>query len=374
VIFIGNIELHVWSSDWIKHSHSSDKNFNNIILHVVWENDREIKDGNGTVLLTLSLQSRVAKMLLQRYRQLMDTPAVLPCNNFLPGLTGIGWQAWKERIMAERLELKSTKVLQLFEESRHHWEEVFWWMLAANFGIKVNASLFEQVARSIPVTLLAKHKNQIHQLEALLLGQANLLEENFTEDYPQLLQREYLFLRKKYSLCKVPATACFLRMRPANFPTVRLAQLAMVVKQVSHLFSKVKESLSVKEVKELLDITCNDYWHYHYLFDEPAAFKPKHLGPQMINSIFINTIIPVLFSYGLYTRDEKCKDKVIRWLGEITAEENTITRVWETSGIGNNNALDSQALIHLTNHYCHPKLCLECAVGNKILKPVTSES
>jgi hypothetical protein len=368
VILVGNIEIHVRSSDWNKHGHSSDKNFTNIILHVVWENDMEIKDGNGAVLPTLSLQNRIAKILLQRYQQLMDEASPIACKNFLPALSDISWYAWKERLAVERLKLKSDKILRLFEESKHHWEEVFWWMIAINFGIKVNAELFEQVARSIPLTILAKHKNQIHQLEALLFGQAHLLDDGFQEDYPQLLQREYLFLQKKYHLAPVNISACFLRMRPANFPTLRLAQLAMLIFNGTHLFSKMKEIPSLKEAKGLFDITCNDYWHYHYLFDEPASFKPKHLGIQMINNIFINTVIPVLFANGLYANDEKCKDKAIRWLAEVKAEENTITHAWKTSGIKNATALDSQALIQLMNHYCQDKLCLECAIGNKILK------
>jgi hypothetical protein len=368
VILVGNIEIHVRSSDWNKHGHSADKNFSNIILHVVWDNDAEIKDGNGSILPTLSLQNRIPKILLQSYQQLMEEASPIACQNFLPALSDLGWLAWKERLAIERLKLKSDKILGLFEVSNHHWEEVFWWITAANFGIKVNAELFEQVARSIPLTILGKHKNQIHQIEALLCGQAHLLDDEFKEDYPQLLQREYLFLQKKYHLSPVNATACFLRMRPANFPTLRLAQLAMLIYNGSHLFSKMKEFHSLKEAKELFDITCNDYWHYHYLFDEPSSFKPKHLGIQMINNIFINAVIPVLFAYGLYTNDQKCKDKAIGWLGEIKAEENSITRSWQVSGIKKATALDSQALIQLRNHYCQNKLCLECAVGNKILK------
>lgn len=368
VILVGNIEIHVRSSDWNRHGHSADKNFSNIILHVVWENDMEIKDGNGCILPTLCLQNRVANIMLQRYQQLMSKACPIACKGFLPALSNLGWFAWKERLAIERLKLKSDKILRLYEESNHHWEEVFWWMIAANFGIKVNAELFEQVARSIPLTVLAKHKNQIHQLEALLFGQAHLLDATFQEDYPLMLQREYLFLQKKYHLSPVNTTACFLRMRPANFPSLRLAQLAMLIYNGTHLFSKMKEISSLKEAKEHFNITCNDYWHYRYLFDEPASFKPKHLGAQMINTIFINTIIPVLFANGLHASDEKSKEKAVRWLGEIKAEENAITVAWKESGIKNVTALDSQGLIQLMNQYCQDRRCLECALGNKILK------
>ena len=367
VKLFGNIELHVRSSDWHKHNHASDKNYSNIILHVVWEDDRNKK--NKIALPTLSLQNRVPKILLQRYEQLMNEGYVLHCKNFLPVLSNIGWISWKERLMAERLEIKSEKVFLLLQETNYHWEEVFWQMIAANFGIKVNTALFEAVAKSISINILSKHKNQIHQLEAMLLGQANLLDQNFREDYPQLLKREFQFLKKKYILTKVNAAAHFLRMRPANFPTLRLAQLAMLIHKSSHLFSKIKEMNKAEEVRSLFKVTCNDYWHYHFLFDEETNYQPKHLGNQMIDNIMINTVIPLLFSYGLYHKEQLYKDKAMGWLTEIKAEENSITRTWKSLQIENKNALDSQALIHLNNNYCQNKRCLECAVGNKILKP-----
>jgi len=369
VKLFGNIELHVRSSDWYKHQHASDKNYSNIILHVVWEDD--LNEKNRILLPTLSLQNRVPKLLLQRYEQLMNEGYSLRCKNFLPVLNNIGWIAWKERLVVERLEIKSKRVLSLLNESNHHWEEVFWWMVAANLGSKVNAATFEAVAKSISVNILAKHKNQIHQLEAILFGQANLLDQNFTEAYPKLLQREYRFLKKKYKFSKVNSVVHFLRMRPANFPTIRLAQLAMLIHNVSHLFSKIKEMDDTDKVKKLLDITCNDYWHYHFVFGEIKSYQPKHMGEQMVDNILINTIIPVLFAYGLHHKEQLYKDKAMRWLTEIKAEENTITRSWKSLQIENKNSLDSQALIQLKNDYCQHQRCIECAVGNKILKPTS---
>ena len=173
--WVGNIELHLRSSDWHKHHHSGDDHYSNIILHVVWEEDEPVHDRNGHIIPTFILQPRIPKLLLERYRQMMETLVPVPCHSFLPALTTLGWTSWKERLAAERLERRSANVLLLFRQSNHHWEEVFWWLLAANFGIRINTALFELVARSLPVTLLAKHKNQLHQLEAMLLGQANLL-------------------------------------------------------------------------------------------------------------------------------------------------------------------------------------------------------
>jgi hypothetical protein len=268
--------------------------------------------------------------------------------------------------------MKAQKVLSFYEESKHHWEEVLWWMIASNFGMKVNSALFEQTARTISINILAKHKNQINQLEAILFGQANLLEGEFTDAYPKLLQREYKFLSKKYGLLKINKSPFFLRMRPANFPTIRMAQLAMLIHRSNHLFSSIIVKSDLKEIEALFDITGNDYWHYHFTFYDTTAYKPKHLGAQMVNNVLINAVIPVLFAYGVQLNDQSSKDKAVRWLSEIPPEANSITRIWKTQHINNSNAMDSQALIHLTNNYCSQKLCLECAVGNKLLK-TTSE-
>jgi hypothetical protein len=221
IILVGNIEIHIKSSHWHQHNHSTDKNYKNIILHIVWENDTQILDNNDQQIPTLVLQNLVPNTLLEKYEALMNNAPKLPCSSFLPALSSIGWMAWKERLAIERLLLKSEIVLQTFTQNNNNWEETFWQLLAHNFGLKVNADFFKQVAQTISVTTLAKHKNQIHQLEALLLGQANLLNEDFTNDYSILLQKEYRFLQKKYTLKAIKGYCLFLRMRPANFPTIR---------------------------------------------------------------------------------------------------------------------------------------------------------
>ncbi|HRH60239.1 MAG TPA: DUF2851 family protein, partial [Chitinophagaceae bacterium] len=294
---IGNIELHVKASDWYLHQHVNDDNYKNIILHVVWLHDKPVANTAGNIIPALELQPLVPKILLQHYTQLMQAKGFVPCENYLPVLSHIGWLAWKERLVAERLQKKAQTVLEKLALCNHHWEEVFWWLLAGNFGIKVNADLFEDIARSIPVNILAKHKNQIHQLEALLLGQALLLNKNFDEDYPKLLQREYRFLASKYKLKPAAKSPHFLRMRPANFPTVRLAQLAALIQQSVHLFSKMLAAQNTNEMLQLLQVTANDYWHYHYIFDEAAEYKPKQLGRQMAQNIIINTVAPAMFAY-----------------------------------------------------------------------------
>ena len=369
ITLAGNIEIHIKSSHWHQHNHSIDKHYKNIILHIVWENDEQIFDTNKKAIPTLVLQNLVSKLLLEKYSILMEETPTLPCSSFLPALSSIGWLAWKERLTTERLLEKSEIVLRTFAQNNNNWEETFWHLLAYNFGLKVNADFFKQIAQTISVITLAKHKNQIHQLEAILLGQANLLNENFDNDYPKLLQREYQFLKKKHSLKTAQGSCLFLRMRPANFPTIRLAQMAMLISNSSHLFSLIKEMKDIKEVQKYFNVTCNDYWHYHYtLTDETSAYEPKKLGKQMIDNITINTIIPVLFAYGHYCKEDDYKLKAINWLQQVRAEKNNITRQWEDYSIEHTTAFDSQAFIQLTNQYCKKKNCLKCAIANKILK------
>ena len=389
-IWAGSVELHIKTSDWNRHHHQQDKNYNNVILHVVWEDDENRYPGNrrdskravpintteqSSVIPVLELKSRVSKILLQRYEELMNSSAFIPCEKSLPaGQAGMAtvrdivWKSWKDRLLAERLIRKANLAETYLQQNNDHWEETFWWMLARNFGMKVNGDAFEAIARSIAVNILAKHKNQLNQLEALLLGQAGLLEGKFAEDYPKLLQREYKFLKEKYKLRPIHQPVHFLRMRPGNFPAIRLAQLAALITTSAHLFSKIKEAKSVKEISQWFDVIANDYWHYHYRFDETSSFKKKKLGTVMIENIIINTIAPVFFAYGTYHDENKFREKALKWLEETASESNTITRGFQKLGIENKNAFDSQALIELKNEYCNKKRCLDCGVGNAILK------
>lgn len=374
----GTVELHIKTTYWQKHKHQHDKNYTNVVLHVVWEDDaerpdsyREISDNRterSSVVPVLELKGRVSGILLERYEELMHSGSFIPCERSISTVRDITWKSWKDRLLVERLLRKSELVETYLKQNNYHWEETFWWLLTRNFGIKVNAEAFEEIARSIPLNVLAKSKTQIHQLEALLLGQAGLLKGNFEEDYPVMLQKEYQFQKHKYGLKPCSSPVFFLRMRPGNFPTIRLAQLAMLIHDSSHLFSKIKDAVSVKDVKSWFDVTANDYWHYHYRLDDPSAFKKKNLGASMIDNIIINTMAPVLFAYGNYHNENKYKEKALQWLEEVAAENNNITKGFQLLGIENKNAFDSQALIELKNEYCGKKRCLECGVGNAILK------
>ena len=360
----GSIELHINASDWKNHKHSGDKNYKNVILHTVWKQDTDLK----LPFCTLVLQDKVPKILLQKYDELMNANTFIPCEKNIHVVNELTWQSWKERLLIERMEAKTQHIFECLTKNNNHWEETLWWLLAKNFGIKLNSVIFEKIAQSISINILAKHKNQIHQVEALLFGQAGLLDTNFEEDYPKLLQREYQFLKNKYKPQSVEGSLIFLRMRPSNFPTIRLAQLAMLVYKSLHLFSKIKESPELDSIKDLLQITANDYWHYHYVFDEATSFKKKKLGAQMIDNILINTVIPILFAYGHYHNENAFKDKALKWLEQIKAEKNIITRGFVSLQVINKTAFDSQSLIQLKNEYCNKKRCLDCSVGNKLIR------
>lgn len=366
--WVGNIELHVKASDWDLHKHGEDKNYRNIILHVVWENNN-LKEGSLVEAVpVLVLADRVSKLLLERYEGIMEARCTIPCSGSLATVPDLVWAGWKARLVAERLTRKTKTVEKHLEETKGHWEEVFWWVLARNFGVSVNQDAFEAIARSVRVKTLAKHKQQIHQLEAFLMGQAGLLDFEFQEDYPKMLKKEFRFYQRKYHFTPVHEPVHFLRMRPGNFPTIRLAQLAKLIQQSSSLFAKIKSTSSVKQLREMLMVTANDYWHYHYRFDEISAFRKKVLGKQMTDNIIINTIVPVVFAYGEINQELRYKDKALRWLEAVAAEQNHITREWTKLGAVNQTAYDSQAYIELTQSYCSKKGCLHCAVGASILK------
>ena len=367
-VWAGNVEIHIQASDWLLHKHETDENYQTIILHVVWNGDTVIYDKNGNKFPALIIEPLVSKMMISHYEQLMQAEAFVPCQSFLPVLTKLGWQSWLERLLVERLQKRAAVIFEKLRATENHWEEVFWQMLARNFGMPVNADAFESMAQSIPIKILARHKLQIQQLEALLLGQAGLLNEEFSEPYALLLQREYRFLKHKYNLTEAAIKPLFLRMRPAGFPTVRVAQLAMLVHQSDHLFSKIIEAKSYAEVMRFLNVTANDFWHYHYNIGTTTAYKPKALGEQMAENILINTIAPLLFAYGLSGDNQAYKDKAIEWLLQTKSEQNNIIKKWRSFDVMCDNAMETQGLLELKKHYCDTRKCLDCAVGNKILK------
>jgi len=368
-IWAGNVEMHLRSSEWLAHGHSTDPAYDNVVLHVVLEEDQIILRDNGERIPCLELKTRIPPKLLENYERLEHEQAWIPCEHFFRQVPDIVRLNWLDRLMIERLELKTTAIAEALQATENHWEEAFYRLLARNFGLKVNAEPFEALARSLPQLTLAKHKSSKVQVEALLFGQAGFLEEKHKDDWPNELAREYRHLAHKYGLKPLPVSQWkFLRLRPASFPTVRLAQFAALVHQSAHLFSKILETKNLRELENMFDLRPSAYWRDHFQFDKPSIKREKPLSRDFIHLIVINTIIPFLFHYGKVRDLEEPQKRALLLLEELPPEANTIVAGWASLGVPARHAFQTQALIQLKTRYCDQKRCLECAVGNAILK------
>jgi predicted nucleic acid-binding protein len=368
----GNAELHLSSSDWQRHGHTADNAYDNVILHVVYRDDEPLFRTDGRRVPTLELKDRISPDLYNRYHNLIfGAKTIIPCEASIATIDGLTMQNWLTRILVERLEKKSEVVIATLNLNRGDWEETFYQFLAANFGFKTNALPFELMAKSLPQNILAKHKNNPMQIEALIFGQAGFLNEDFTDEYPRSLKKEYEFLKKKFNLTPIESHLWkFLRMRPQNFPTIRLAQFAALVVQSNHLFSKVLETKEVKALRDLLNnIEINDYWETHYRFDKESKPVGKHLGAASVDTILLNTVTLFLFSYGRHLQQQYFISRSLKLLENIPGEQNSIMTDFANLGLKINTAFESQALLELKNNYCNYKKCLQCGVGIKILKP-----
>ncbi|MCF8371762.1 MAG: DUF2851 family protein [Bacteroidales bacterium] len=366
-LWAGNVEIHLQSSDWIKHGHTSDKAYSNVILHVVQQNDISIKNSDGQEIPTVELKYDPAYG--SRYHQLMQNRMWVACERFLPAINKFETHFWLGKLAIERLGAKSESILHSLEETTGNWEEAFYIHIARSFGLKENAQAFEMMAKSLPLKILAKHKNQLFQIEALLFGQAGMLTQMKEEnEYYESLRKEYLFLRKKYDLQPLQVHLWkHMRMRPSNFPEVRLAQFAALIYKSSALFSKTLDAKGVSSLRDLLQLTASEYWDTHYRFDHPARKMKKQLGTGTIDSILINTIIPSIFVYGSQKGLEEFKDRAIALLESMNAESNSVVKRWNELGIDIPNAFYSQAVIQLKREYCEKLRCLNCRIGNEII-------
>ncbi len=367
----GNVEIHLSSSDWKKHNHTTDKAYDNIILHVVYRDDDPLILADGRLVPTLELKDRIPGELYSRYHNLVyGNQTIIPCEATIGKLDDFTLKTWFTRILIERLEKKSEAVLSTLQLNRGDWEETFYQFLAANFGFKTNALPFELLAKSIPQSTLGKHKNNPLQIEALIFGQAGFLGDDMQDEYPRKLKTEYDFLRKKFSLAPIDNHLWkFMRMRPLNFPTIRLAQFAALVVNSNHLFSKILDIKDPKQLQKLFtDIKVNEYWDEHYQFDKPSKPASKNMGETSANLLLLNTLALFLFSYGKYNQQQYYIDRSLKLLESLPGEHNNIIADFDGLGVKANSAFESQALLELKNYYCNYKKCLQCSVGNKILK------
>ncbi len=368
-IWAGNIEIHTRASDWQKHKHTHDEAYSNIILHVVFENDKPLADAQNNPVATIELKGRINLAFYNTYKSFTESAGWIPCASSFNRVDSFIVESWLERLAIERLERKSDAVLNLLKENKGNWQETFYQLIAANFGFKVNAEPFALLARSIPETALARQKNSDLQIEAMLFGVAGLLEQEFVDEYPNKLKAEYKFLKAKYNLTTLPGHIWkFSRMRPDNFPTIRIAQFAALIINSNGLFAKVLDTKRTLSLKGHFDVKASAYWDTHYTFDKPSPEKPKHMGLASVDNIIINTIVPAFFAYGVDRNERFFKERALNLLTKTEPEANTIVKGWQALGAPMQSALQTQAGIELKNLYCDTKKCLFCSIGTHLLK------
>jgi Protein of unknown function (DUF2851) len=368
----GNVELHTKASGWTDHKHDDDAAYENVVLHVVWQNDKKIIRKDGSHLPTLELKDRVDQTLIHHYRKMIDSGLQIPCENSLESINDITRLSMLDKALVERLQFKSQFVRELLKDNNNDWEETCYQVVAKNFGFKVNSDPFLQLARNLPYKILLKHTDHLLQVEALLFGVAGFLEGGIQDEYFIKLQKEFKLLSTKYSLEEKklnPVQWRFLRLRPANFPTVRIAQFASMIAGTRGVFSKFIEAKDYADLANVLNVDQSTYWLNHYRFGKKANAVVNSLGQSSLDNVIINSVAPLMVAYGIEKADQEYIERAQKILQQVGAENNKITRVWNAVNWKVKTAFDSQALIELFNNYCQQKNCLNCTIGASILRP-----
>jgi len=365
----GNVEIHVNASDWYVHGHENDSNYDSIILHVVWENDVEIYSKENVRIPTLELKNFVNKSTYNNYLKLFRKPRKwINCENDINSVDRFVIDNWLERLFIDRLEKKSTLIQKMLDDSRNDWEAVLIKLLFKNFGLKVNSEAFLNLINSIDISIIKKERKNLKSIEALLFGQAGLLNKDIQDGYGQELLEEFKYLSKKHNLLlNFNSQIQFFRLRPNNFPTIRLAQLAALLYQNQNLFSKIMATTELNDFYDLFDVSISEYWKEHYSFTSRSKRSQKKLSKNFVDLLVINTIAPLKFIY-YNVIGKSGEDQVISIIQQIKPEKNAIINNFEKLSITCNNALESQALLQLKNEYCDKKKCLHCSIGNNLLR------
>jgi hypothetical protein len=372
-LWAGNVEIHIKSSDWFLHNHEQDKAYDNVILHVVWEHDTEVFRKDNTPIPTLQIKDFTEATILNNYEKLFSKQNKwINCEHDFAEVDDFLLKNWLERLYFERLENKSIIIEALLKDSKNDWEAVLFKMLAKNFGLKVNRDSFLSLAQSIDFSVIRKTQSNQQTLEALLFGQAGLLEEDIQDAYYLSLIKEYQFLKQKFKLENTQVLPLqFFRLRPPNFPTIRLSQLASLYHEYQNLFSKIIETDSLEGFYELFKVSTSKFWKTHYTFQKESKSSSKILTKSFIDLLLINTIIPIKFCYAKQ-KGEAIDDNIIKLGNAIHSEKNSIITAYNNLKKVSNSVLDSQALIQLKTEYCDKNNCLKCTVGNALLNKNSS--
>ena len=376
-MWVGNVEIHDKSSDWYQHGHDKDSRYDNVVLHVAAELDTEVMKSNGEYVPQLQLS--VPDDVLTHYDELQKTDEYPPCYKVIPHLSALIIHSWMAALQTERLEQKTEAIRKRAELCNGSWEDAYFVTLARNYGFGINGEVFEQWAYNIPLNAVAHHRDDLFQIEAIFMGQAGLLELDSIPEYYQKdalndgyfakLRNEYQYLAHKFSMKPIDFKLWrFLRLRPQNFPHIRISQLANLYYQQKAGLSQLIECETLDELKQVLKSQVTPYWETHYTFGSTSPKNEKHLSYGSINLLMINTAIPMLFAYGRHTTKEVLCDKAFDFLEQLKAENNHIIRMWQQVGLPVKTAGDSQALIQLKKEYCDKKECLRCRFGYEYLR------
>jgi len=367
-VWAGCVEIHLRSSDWERHGHHTDPAYNNVVLHVVYQHDADTYNARRQKIPVMELHFN--PRYFDNYNRLVDSKARIACHEEPCKLDEFSLVSWIERLAIERLEQKSEAIMQSYASIGNHWEETLYQRLARNFGFSLNALPFESLAKALPLNILLKHRDHLQQIEALLFGQAGMLvDEQIADTHYTELRKEYLYLQKKYNLAPIDKFLWkFLRLRPINFPTLRIAQFAALIHRNEHLFSQIMEAKSVDTFESLFDLQASAYWDTHYVFGKESPKRNKTFGKSSIHTVLINTVAPFLFVYGKARGKDDFCTRAVDLLEKLPHEKNSIIARWEVLGVCIPDAFTSQALLQLDNEYCQRKRCLYCAIGNKIVR------
>lgn len=367
VLWIGNIEIHERSSDWFKHGHHADAGYNSVILHIASEIDTEISRSNGERIPQIQLICPEA--VRTNYKELLETDSYPPCYRIIPSLPPFTAHSWMTALQMERFEQKATLLNERLKRCQGNWEDAFFITLARNFGFGLNGDAFETWAHRLPFRAVDKHRNDLFQIEAIFFGQAGILEDSDGDGYYLRLKKEYTYLQHKFGLIPMDASLWrFLRLRPANFPHIRIAQLACLYHRAYGQLSRIMETETLQGVRDILKGGTSEYWLTHYTFGGSSPSRPKTLSNTSLDLLIINTVVTFLYAYGLHKGNRVLCARAGSFLEELKAENNYITRMWEQCGMKASNAADSQALIQLKKEYCDKKKCLYCRIGYEYLK------
>lgn len=369
-LWAGNLEIHIKSSDWNSHRHTNDRAYDNVVLHVVYQCDTSITLHDCRQLPTIEIHDNIADSLWKNYDALRNPPAdmPIPCVGRIPEMPSFYVDSYLSRLTLERLERKCGEVRKMLNDTHGGWEQTSYWMMAHYFGGTANALPFELLAKNTDLNAISRWRDNPQRIEALLMGQGGLLEGFFEDEYPRQLQADYAALRQGLGLSPLQGFLWkFHRLRPNNFPTIRLSQFARLLCQSRNLFSHLLETPDAQELGKYFSVAAAPYWDTHYRFDEPSPGSTKRVGETFIDTLLINAWVPILFEYGNQQGEQQYKDQAVSILQQLPAENNRIVRLWRAAGIQALNAEQSQALLQLYNENCLSRDCLHCRIGYKYI-------